>query len=494
MKHLILTLICIPILAISQKEIIDLGINGKDLTTIGWLNSSLTLKVSSGVSAYKPRGKDVVIKTIDLVNGTFLNTYKSEKGIDVNKYNQYGNYIVSGSLGAVSTIFDGLKDGRVIGMGGEVLGEIDKLGSKEIHWDNGTIGSFLTKDYLIEIGPKEKGYKNTKKLDKKNPIEWLLYKFDLKTLEEKLIPINLNGLSGKEYAIGYTFLAYSDDNIYLLSKEFSNTNEGKYPDNQSLIITILDLDGNILENKKLDISIDNSKYHFAYAALKGGQATKIVNSAATSNNISVRVPRSQATGTIYIDNKNKFYYVISILSGNKGNNGAWVLTAKFNFSGDKLWENIHKFMDKTPSNKNMKYISCDPRITDNFLYFIEVNQASNKSFKEISSFSMVTNSGVIVNEREFEKIDGIFKRGETWHNLVTGKYLKNELSKKIVLSDNTLMAYSLNDKLKDYLTNLNIDRETFFYSHYTMNGDLYLLQANYKDQVYKLLKFNHNSK
>ena len=56
------------------------------------------------------------------------------------------------------------------------------------------------------------------------------------------------------------------------------------------------------------------------------------------------------------------------------------------------------------------------------------------------------------------------------------------------------MAYSLNDKLKDYLTNLNIDRETFFYSHYTMNGDLYLLQANYKDQVYKLLKFNHNSK
>ncbi len=482
MKLLSIIFSFISVIAFAQNEVVDLEINGKDLTSFTFNNNHLVLKSSKGGGPYS-KEKDIELKVVNLDKKEVLHTYKSEKDIDFSFYAN-GYFKVRGTAALIGygtakkpTLFFNEK--------GEFIRELEDFYKKEIKFVETSSASFVSQNYFFEIGPKDKGYKKNKKQKAEDDIEWYLSRIDLNTSEEKLFKLNLDGLTGRNSSIGYSTIYYTDKEIYLLSKEFSNTNDGKYNDVQNIIITILDFEGNILRKDILNITIDNQKHHFVKAGLIGGYITRL------RDGISYRIPQTQATGKVYIDFKNEFYYVIYVLGGNKKNEGAWIHAKKFTFDGKEIWESNKMFMEDTPSRKITKYISCDPVITDDRLFFMESNETSKKSFKNLLAFSMDANTGEILNERDFEKADGIFKRGATWYTILTGKTLKKELSKDIVLSDFALMSYALNDKLKAYLSSLTLEEETFFYSHILDNGDLYLLQANYKDQDYKLLLFKN---
>lgn len=480
MKKFLTTLFLIPIISLAQTEIIDLQINDKDITSLSWDNDQLTIVAKEGVGAYSPRGKNTEIKTIDLLNEKIINSYSSEEGLSLFRKNIKGHYLIYGSQGAVINIFNSKTTYTYVGDQGTELKSLE-IENKDIYKDGNDFLK-LTNNHIILTGPKDKGYKpnQNNKIDK--PVEWILDKIDLKTFERKTSSYKPKALVGNESVYGYTLLEVANNKIFLLSKEFNTSNQEKNADIQFLNVSEFDFEGNFIKETKLEISIDNKSFKYASTAHPNSYYTK------SFQNGTVRVPKSPASGTVYIDFRKECYYAVSVLQSKNKSSELKLLVAKFDFNGKKLWQTMNGFEEKNNSEKELKYLSLIPTFSENNLYFEQFTGAKKNS-RILSVMSVDTESGGFLNTATYEDVDGYFKRGETWHHLVKGNKLKEIPSKNVILGDESIISYSINPAVKNYINALNPEDEIFIYIHILYNGETVMLENDYKNKKYKLLKF-----
>ncbi len=475
---LIYTFLFVSLLC-SQNQVLDLGVDGKDLTDINFEDSVLVIKASEGGGAYS-KEKNVEIKYINLPEQKILYSLDSEKDKRIIYYNQDGKIVISATDGFVG--YGSNKDEIFIDGDGSEIGSLKDFNYDDIEWLPGTRKTFFTKSYLISVGPKKKGYKITQKNKGDEPAEWLLYKLNNTSLQETTIPIELPPVVGKEDEIGYMLMEVTDTGFYVQSKTFSPTDakDDAY-DSQNLIVKEYDFEGKLIDEKKFTITIDKNKYRFAKADLPQGTYQKM------GNRSMVTLPTSAATGAVSIDAEGKNYYIQSVLFGKEGNEGTFLHVEKYSFSGEKQWEQTHKFVDKVVGMFAQE-TRIRPIITNEKIYFFPKDYTF-KSSKKNEVFSMDVATGEIKAEKKYEVLKGTLKRTETWHKFAYGSIVENELSDNLLLDTETLIAFRVNDSVKTYIDSLSPEDETYLISHIARDGTIYMIQADYKSKKYKFMSF-----
>ncbi|RFN59184.1 hypothetical protein [Marixanthomonas ophiurae] len=468
MKKFLLLFILLPIVNNAQTEVVDLEINKKGVTDFNWEENTFSVQALEG-------RKDIMIKTVDLENSKLLNQYLLGKKHNLFFESSYGNYVISKSNGVSS----GKSKYQFVDTNGNVS-ETITVDNSEIEYD-GTPRTYLMKDYLYTIGPNERGYDLSKRLKKDKPFEWYLYKMNISSKEEQLIPFTPKGIEGKESVNGYTLLDVREDKFYLLSKKLTSTNNNERINQQELIVSIYDFNGNLLEDKSFTISIDDKHYKFANASLAKG----FINTFA--GNRAVRQMKSPATGTINIDHNSNFYYVTSLLAGREKEDGVKVYFSKFNEDGEKVWEIKQLIMDEDIGVAKMKYTYTKPVFAEDKVYFFCYNGEPDS--KVASVLSIDKKEGKLLKMDKITNLDHITRNEPRWRDYVYGIRLE-ELPKETVLDENSIIAYLFEDSVKNYFESISPESETFYYSHFLPNGSLYMFEADYKNEEYRLLEFN----
>ncbi len=481
MKQLFTLLLFISFYSHAQEEVTDLGINGKDLIELKWGENTLTLNTSTGAGAYSPRGNDGFIRTINIENGDVLNEFLDKKGINLAHANKEGYYLITGAQGAIINPFgSSTPKYTVIKPGGKEVGQV-KYNDKPIESDLNE-DTFLVNNYAYTIGPKAKGYKLSKKLNKSKPIVWHIYRVNLETLEDKLLTFTPKPMEGKEYRNGYTLLKVEEDRFYLLGKNYLPSNDEKKPTQQEFILLSYGFDGKLIEEKTFVVDIDNENFYFAFAGLPNGYTS------GTAGSVSVRVMKSAATGTIFINPDDKgAYYVVSLFGARSKKEGVHLYVAKYLPTGEKLWETQQPFMEKNPGEKELKYISATPTFIDGKVNFSKFNAASPKQ-KKVEIISINSEDGTLGETKEITNLGSYFERAPTWHQTLYGNTIKDELSDKVILDGATLISYYFNPQMKEFLKGSQPEEDTFYYTNIVPGGDTYVLEACYKNRTYRLLK------
>lgn len=463
----------------SQTIVLDLGVDGKDLTEINFGDSVLVIKASEGGGAYS-KEKNVEIKYINLPEQKFLYSLNSENDKRIRYYNQDGKIVISDTDGLVG--FGSKKSEVFIDNTGNEIGAVKEFNFDEIDWLPGTTHNVFKKDYLISVGPIDKGYDINQKNKGNEPAKWQLYKLNNTTLEETKIPIELPPLLGKEDKIGYRLMDVTDTGFYVQSKTFSPTEakDDEY-DSQNLILKEYDFEGKLIDDKTFIITIDKNKYRFAKADLPEGTYQKM------GNKSMITMTTSAATGSVSIDAAGKNYYILSVLFGKEDNEGTFLRVEKYNFSGEKQWEQTHKFVDKVVGMFAQE-TRIYPLITDEKIYFFPKDYTF-KSSKKNGVFSMDVATGDVKAEEKFEVLKGSLKRGATWHKFAFGSIVENELPDNLLLDTESLIAFRINNNVKEYLQTLNPEDEIYLYSHINRDGKIFMVEADYKSKKYKLMSF-----
>ncbi len=463
----------------SQNQVLDLGVDNKDLTDINFEGSILVIKASEGGGAYSKEG-DVEIKYIDLSQPKILYTVTSEKDKRILHFNQDGEIVISNTDSFVG--YGSNKAAIFIDGNGNEIGEVEKFKNVDIDWLPGTRMTYFKKDYLISVGPLDKGYDIKQKNKGDEPAEWLLYKLNNTSLQEALMPFELPTLVGKEDEIGYMLMDVTDTGFYVLSKTFlpEGAKDDEY-ESQNLILKKYDLEGKRVDEKSFTVQIDKSKYRFAKAALPQGAYQKM------GNKSTFAMPTSAATGSVKVDEESQSYYLMSVLLGKEDNEGTFLHVKKYSFSGEKQWEQTHKFVDKVVG-RSLLETPIQPIITNDKIYFFPKDYTF-KSSKKNEVFSMNVVSGVVETQKKYDVLKGSLKRTEIWHSLAYGSIVEGELSDNLLLDSKTLIAFRINNNVKEYLAGLNPEEEIYFNSHIGRDGTIYMVQADYRSKIYKLLSF-----
>ncbi len=461
----------------AQEELLDLGIDGKDLNKVLWKDSILAIEASLGKSILNQKGKDYEAKVFDLKNAKVLNSFASEKGTEIDHFNTVGNLVLSDPMGVVINPFGGNSSGaKFIGLKGKVLGPAD-VDDDDVYIDE-TSRLYLTKDKYIFVAPKKKGYNGGGKTNTENPTQWLISKMDINTQKVSVSSFTPSPIEGRVREVGYTLLYVTDDEVFLLSKQFENTNEGKEPNIQKLKVSTFDMKGTLLKETELKIEIDNTIVFFGKAGLKDGYDMTDTGS------YPVRAPKSPATGTVYIDHKNEFYYAMSFLTGLKKKTGMFLYFAKFDFEGNKIWEYRKKFLDKALSVIDTKKSNFEPIILDDQILFRD----SIEDLDETLVFGLNASDGKELKFLVYDNLKGNYRRSKNGRGYIGGLYLKKEMPKTVMMRNPTLVLYSFDERIKEYIKSLASETEAVVHSHVTSDGTIYMLQANYADRRYKLLK------
>jgi len=463
----------------SQTPVLDLGVDGKDLTEISFNDSVLVIKGSEGGGAYS-KEKNVEIKYINLPEKKILYSLDSENDISIQYYNQDGTIVISNTDGFVG--FGSKKSQVFIDKTGKEIGAVKEFNFDDIDWLPGTKKTVFTNDYLISVGPIDKGYDIKQKNKGNETAKWQLYKLNNATQEETKIPFELPALLGKEDEIGYRLMEVTDTGFYVLSKTFSPTEakDDEY-DSQNLIIKKYDLEGKLVDEKSFTLNIDKNKYRFARADLPNGTYQKM------GNRNMVTLTTSAATGSVTVDEKGESYYLLSVLFGKEDNEGTFLRVEKYNFSGEKQWEQTHKFVDKVVGMLAQE-TRISPIITDEKIYFFPKDYTF-KSSKKNGVFAIDVETGELKATEKYEVLKGSLKRTKTWHSFAYGSIVEGELSDKLLLDTETLIAFRINPKVKTYIESLNPEEEIYLYSHITRNGKIFMIEADYESKKYKLISF-----
>src|SRR5690606_8022404 len=229
------------------------------------------------------------------------------------------------------------------------------------------------------------------------------------------------------------------------------------------------------------LNIDKDKYRFARADLPNGTYQKM------GNRNMVTLTTSAATGSVTVDEKGESYYLLSVLFGKEDNEGTFLRVEKYNFSGEKQWEQTHKFVDKVVGMLAQE-TRISPIITDEKIYFFPKDYTF-KSSKKNGVFAIDVETGELKATEKYEVLKGSLKRTKTWHSFAYGSIVEGELSDKLLLDTETLIAFRINPKVKTYIESLNPEEEIYLYSHITRNGKIFMIEADYESKKYKLISF-----
>jgi len=475
MKKLLLLILGLPLFIYGQDSSIDLSVEDKKLTDFEWKDDVLYIEISSGTKTYGNK-KNLEHKIILLNDYSEKNIYSSEKLSSKEFLNKKGALAIrSGKSYAASRILLKGNDTAPLAfydINSIEIGITKKLENSKIYYDGSNENTFLADGYLISVGPKKKHTRSKSEREGK-PIEWFLYKMDLNTMEQTTSTFNLDGINNKS---GYFHLIdVGLDRFYICNKKYKWSNDKDEADSQEITMYQYDFDGNEIDKTEMIINLsDPDNYDYAHAQLERAFSFRI-----NPGYPSVLIPNNLATGTIYVDTINKWYYIVSLLRGEKNKIGMRANIAKFDFKGNKIWFIDEPFSEKTEKKQKTKYTRLDPIFTKDNVYFIN----------RLGELITIDNKGNIkkrdLKEGKGKKVNDKLGLSVLW------KYgaIMDGFSKKILFDFEAIAAEAINEELSNYLKSLKPKSDTFIKAHFSDDGSINILQIGDKERKVKLLKF-----
>lgn len=358
------------------------------------------------------------------------------------------------------------------------------------------IDDFMSKDYFVTIG-----YDGKIKYKKRENKDYKIFRRDLNTLESKNIDFNLPDvfLDKEDVFLRYQVLEYTDDSFTIIAKFFTDKNEkGKYPRKQKYILATYDYDGNLDKKQIFETKLTDANMKFVVSNA-GLVAYKVVEYTYFKDGV-LRyryryVAQPTASGAVYVDIKKKSYYTYGLVASEKSKYGSGFMLDKFDYDGNKIWSKmiiaLPKMKDDDVANQNTSIDLYD--LGDKL--GLSVNN-KKEDFTKIYEFDKV--NGEILEEKEFGdykryNLNGFGSLDNMHSNEFISSYVfKNNFSKKHVLNMSTVIGYALNEDFKNYIDSLADTKRKLHFISSINNTGIITIQANNKDNEFKLLKFNWN--
>jgi hypothetical protein len=336
-----------------------------------------------------------------------------------------------------------------------------------------------------------------KKVGKKNEDskEVYFYRYDLNDLSKKIIELkfpefqalistspdnNKNAKKDKEEKSQKWEVAQFDNNQFLMINKELNKERTQ---NQYNIVSY-DYEGNVV--KTLSIPIKLKGKYFALSDSGLGTRTIIYSSMYNAGLLS-----EFATGNVYVEGNNEFYYIYGLYSNTKSSqinkvnfNGFYIY--KYNSNGELVWKNEKEIVDSNGFNTTQRPIA----VSVDFV-LINGNQIglNMSSFHEeyAQMFLLSSLDGKIIKNKKHDfKIEALKLNAIRVKAFPTGYTLNSYENKNFDI--NTAFASFLNPKVDTFLKSKT--KEDLNYNAKITKNAIYMIEEDTKEKDFRLLKFN----
>lgn len=338
------------------------------------------------------------------------------------------------------------------------------------------------------------GYKKIGKKSEDSK-ETYFYRYDLNDLSKKIIelkfpefsslistPTEKNKSSKKdkdEKTQKWEVAQYDNDKFVMINKELNK----ERTQNQYNIVTY-DYDGNV--SKTINVSVTLKGKYFALS--DSGLGSKTIY---YSEMVNAGFLDEFATGNVYIEGDNEFYYIYGLYSNSKNSsinkvnfNGFYIY--KYDSKGQLVWKNEKEIVDSKGFNTTQRPIA----VSVDFL-MIKGNQIglNMSSFYEkyAQMFLLSSVDGKIVKNKKYDfKIDNLKLNAVRVKAFPTGYIVSNYENKNLDI--NTAFASFLNPKVDTFLKIKT--KEDLNYNAKITKDAIYIIEEDTKEKDFRLLKFN----
>ncbi|WP_300565993.1 hypothetical protein [Flavobacterium sp.] len=335
------------------------------------------------------------------------------------------------------------------------------------------------------------GYK--KEDNKKNKVsdETYFYKVNLDDLSKNLIEIKFPAFptiikgekikkKGDETKDTWEIASHDNNQFLMINKRWSED----HTEDQYNIVSF-DYDGKVLSTMSIPLQLKNK--YFALSDTGFGSKTFI-----QSDMVGVGLMSGSATGNIYVEDNKEFFYIYGLYSNNKISNinkveynGFYI--NKFNAKGELIWKTEKAIVDKDGLNKTQRPIA----VTVDFVLLKDnkIGLSMSSFFEKYMQMSLVDSQDgkILKNQKQEIKIEGNRLEGISGSAFPTG-YALDDIYQKKHMDRWAVFAGFLNPKVDKFLkTASKIDLN--YNCKITPNG-IYMIEENYKDKTFKLLKFD----
>ncbi|NUY80524.1 hypothetical protein HUK80_06425 [Flavobacterium sp. MAH-1] len=336
-----------------------------------------------------------------------------------------------------------------------------------------TVFRIFTNKYDLHLGKKKKGnegpyfYRTTLADLSKKPIKLEFPDFDTKIGGT---PTKVSGSNSQAWEDA----GFNDSQFYMVSKELNKErNENQYN------IAGFDYEGNVVTKISIPVKLKGKYFALSNSGFGGYKTVDygIVGASAMDEN---------ATGNVYFEDG--FYYIYGLFSKEKGDlnkvkyHGFYI--NKYDTKGDLVWT-FEKPITQKGFNATQRPLAVEARFvkTGSRIAF----RISNIMEKYALFFSVDGNDGKLLKEASptFD-IEGNRYENFKGGTFATGYYVKAYSKKHMDI--NTLFASFLNPEVEAFLK--SPASEDLNYNCKITPAGIYMIEENYKDKAFRLLKFD----
>ncbi|WP_309642640.1 hypothetical protein [Flavobacterium sp.] len=274
---------------------------------------------------------------------------------------------------------------------------------------------------------------------------------------------------------------YDNKQFFMINKELSKD----WSQNQYNIASF-DYDGKLNPNTSISVLLQLKNKYFALSDTGFG-SSKIVSGAMVGG----AYMDEAATGNIYVEGKNEFYYIYGLYANEKNSNmnkakynGFYVF--KYNAKGELVWK-----MDQVISNSKFNDVQRPLAITVDFR-MLPNNQFGLNIYSEFEKYAHMFLMGskdgkVIKNQSPFYKIDQYRHAGVDNGSFRTGFVMEKEFKNKY-MDINTVFATFLSPKVNTLLSKASTGNMN--YNCEITNNGIFMIEEDMTTKQFQLMKFD----
>ncbi|WP_337966341.1 hypothetical protein [uncultured Flavobacterium sp.] len=334
---------------------------------------------------------------------------------------------------------------------------------------------FFNDDYAFLLGEK---INNKKK--KKEHEEYQIHRRSLNDFSTQLYDFTPPKFNKEKEIEKWGLGSFFNDRFYMMNKDL---NKERTVD----IYNILgyNMNSEIISTVSIPLKLENK--YFSPSNNGFGEFTIIQDEHTSKHSLS-----ESATGNVYVDIKNKIFYIYGLYSNtidedfyNSKFSGFYIF--KYSFEGNLIWKIEKEISDEKQFNKNTVafFMNVDffylndnqfgfgiKKTKDNFAFMYEIDSKKGQITKDVK----VT-----------YKVDNILLNGIRGGSFPTG-YSVDEIFGDNNVDINTIYANFLNPKVADFFkTQMKSKRN--YETSITKNG-IFIIEENVKENSFRLMKFN----
>lgn len=335
--------------------------------------------------------------------------------------------------------------------------------------------SFLNDDYAFLFGLKKK--KNSKKKDIE---EYQIHKRSLKDFSTQFYDFTPPKFNNEKETEKWGLGSFFNDRFYMMNKDL---NKERSVDIYNIVG--YNMNNEIISTVSIPVKLENK--YFSPSSNGFGESTVIQDEHTSKHSLS-----ESATGNVYVDLKNKIFYIYGLYTNtidkdfyNSKFSGFYIF--KYTFEGKLIWKIEKEISDEKEFNKNTVAYFMDVHF-----FYLNDTQLGFGIKKTKDEFAFIyeidSEKGKITRDAKVNyKVDNILLYGIRGGSFPTG-YSVDKIFGENNVDMFTIYANFFNPKVADFFKS-QIKSKLNYDTSITKNG-IFIIEENVKENSFRLLKFN----